>query len=196
MLLPLKSCAFSTRNNQFRRPKEVRLCKRPNILWWTFAFRTSVAAVSCAGKRAILVLIFSLIIAGTVTAFEEKERAFLKEMGLTDQEITELIEINDNTQKTVQQAQAEINILRAQLEKHLISDQPNIKTAEKLLRSAMEWELKIRLAHIKRELDTRRLLGDKKWAELTRAIKVRAARRRQQALSKEPPREKMGRPGN
>ena len=50
MLLPLKSCAFSARNNQVQ---------RPNIFWWTFAFRTSVAAVSCAGRIAVMFLALS-----------------------------------------------------------------------------------------------------------------------------------------
>ncbi len=36
MLLPLKSCAFSERNNQVSDRR--KSCGRPNILWWTFAF--------------------------------------------------------------------------------------------------------------------------------------------------------------
>ena len=147
-------------------------------------------------KRLIWILIFSLIIAGFVSAFDEEERPFLMEMGLTEEQINNLIEIHERTQKTVQAAQVEVEILRAQLKKHLISDQPNIRTAEKLLRSALEWELKIRVAQIEKELEARKLLGDKKWAQLVRAVKARAARRRSQGLPKEPPREKMERPGN
>ena len=65
MLLPLKSCAFSARNNQVQ---------RPNTFWWTFAFRTSVAAVSrryppgcCAGIRTwkftafIIIALFAVV---------------------------------------------------------------------------------------------------------------------------------------
>ncbi len=64
MLLPLKFCAFSARNNQVSDRR--KSCGRPNILWSPFAFRTSVAAVSCAGKHSlslscsILVLFFFL----------------------------------------------------------------------------------------------------------------------------------------
>ncbi len=42
MLLPLKFCVVNAKNDQVR---------RPNRLFGTFAFRTSCATVSCAGKR-------------------------------------------------------------------------------------------------------------------------------------------------
>jgi len=45
MLLPLKSCVFSAKTNQVQRPK---------ILCWTFALRTSVAAVISAGQKQII----------------------------------------------------------------------------------------------------------------------------------------------
>ena len=42
MLLPLESCAFSSKNYQVQ---------RPNILFGAFAFRTSIVAESCAGDN-------------------------------------------------------------------------------------------------------------------------------------------------
>ncbi len=51
MLLPFESCAFSAKNNQVQ---------RSNILCWTFALKISVAAVSYAGHKALL--IFFIII--------------------------------------------------------------------------------------------------------------------------------------
>ena len=48
MLLPLESCAFnrafSAKNYQVQ---------RPNILCWTFALRTSVTDVICAGDHKL-----------------------------------------------------------------------------------------------------------------------------------------------
>ncbi len=82
MLLPLKYCAFSVKNNQVQ---------RPNIFWWTFAFRTSVAAVSrrcppgvfvpgggcCAGRiKGIIthkawLLLFLMVLAPVVVSGEQ-----------------------------------------------------------------------------------------------------------------------------
>ncbi len=58
MLLPLESCAFNARNNQVSDQR--KSCGRPNILYWTFAFRISVASVSCAGKKGIVILLMTL----------------------------------------------------------------------------------------------------------------------------------------
>jgi hypothetical protein len=44
MLLPLESCTFSEKNYKVQ---------RPNILCWTFALRTSVADVICAGDHKL-----------------------------------------------------------------------------------------------------------------------------------------------
>jgi len=44
MLLPLRFCAFSAKNNQVQ---------RPNILSWTSALKTSVADVICDGKNIV-----------------------------------------------------------------------------------------------------------------------------------------------
>jgi len=52
MLLPLKSCVFSAKTNQVQRPK---------ILCWTFALRTSVAAVISAGQKQIILIIILLL---------------------------------------------------------------------------------------------------------------------------------------
>ena len=51
MLLPLESYAFSATNYQVSDQGES--CGRPNILFDTFTFRTSVVAASCAGSGSI-----------------------------------------------------------------------------------------------------------------------------------------------
>ena len=59
MLLPLKFCLFSAKNNQVQ---------RPNILCWTFALRTSVADVICAGKKSLLFALAVLLTLACATA--------------------------------------------------------------------------------------------------------------------------------
>ena len=54
MQLPIKTCALSAKNNQV---------ERSNILHWLFAFKTSVAPVSCAWKRRFsLILLFPALL--------------------------------------------------------------------------------------------------------------------------------------
>jgi len=66
ILLPSKSCAFSTKNNQVQ---------RPNILFGSFAFRISVAGISCAGyikmHKSIFFLLLMIVIIPLAESQEE-----------------------------------------------------------------------------------------------------------------------------
>jgi predicted secreted protein len=66
MLLTLKSCAFSAKNYQVR---------RPNIVFGAFAFRTSVAAARGAGRTIYLILLIlfvstACLFAGDIANFQ------------------------------------------------------------------------------------------------------------------------------
>ena len=75
MLLPLKFCVFSTKNNQVQ---------RPNILCWAFALRTSVRDIICAGKVKFLWLAFLLLLPEVIfclddsSAFKKKRENMVK----------------------------------------------------------------------------------------------------------------------
>ncbi|HEB10539.1 MAG TPA: TolC family protein [Spirochaetales bacterium] len=71
MLLPLKSCVFSAKNNQVQ---------RPNILCWTFTLRTSVADVICAGKIKTLSFLIILFLAASPVLKAESLKLTLEEV--------------------------------------------------------------------------------------------------------------------
>ncbi len=75
MLLPLKFCVFSAKNNQVQ---------RPNILCWTFALKTSVADVICAGKVKFIWLAFLILLPAVIfclddaSTFKKKRESMVK----------------------------------------------------------------------------------------------------------------------
>jgi hypothetical protein len=102
---------------------------------------------------------------------------FLKKIGLTDEQIIRIEAIQDVSQAEIRKAQAELAVAKAQLAKLLLNVEANMKDIEKSVRAATEWEIQVKLAQIARELRLRKLIGDRKWQQLTQAL-----RQRQEAL--------------
>ena len=99
----------------------------------------------------------------------------LKKLGFTNSEIKGLIKIQEDAQRVIMNARAELDIYKAELKKLLLSPNVNMKDVEKILKKSMNWELKLRMAQIKEQVDSRKLVGEKKWIQLVRyAQRVRA----------------------
>jgi hypothetical protein len=102
---------------------------------------------------------------------------FLRKIGLTDEQIAQIEAIQDQSQAEIRKAQAELDIAKAQLSRLLLNVEASMKEIEKSVRAATEWEIQVKLAQIARELKLRKLVGDRKWRQLTQAL-----RQRQEAL--------------
>jgi hypothetical protein len=113
----------------------------------------------------ILVILLALTVSGTYAQnmgnFDE-----LRKLGLTDDEIRKVTEINLATEQEKREAQLELNILKAQLEKLLAGIDPDMRQVEKLLRDSTEWKVKSELAEIKKRVEIRKLIGEEKWRKL------------------------------
>jgi biopolymer transport protein ExbB/TolQ len=129
-------------------------------------------------KKCIITLVFVLL-AGFASAQVRLEVEILEKLDIDEQDIEKIQEINTETNDTVQKAQAEVNIIRARIERLLLDADVSLGEVEKLLRSALEWELKMRMAQIERELSIRRTIGDEKWARLREAQRRLKERRRE-----------------
>jgi hypothetical protein len=71
----------------------------------------------------------------------------------------------------VHQSRLEIDVLKAQLKKALFQDPVDMNEVERLLRASLDWEYKLRLAQITRQVEIRKLLGDRKYARLFEALR-------------------------
>jgi hypothetical protein len=120
-----------------------------------------------------------LLCLGLALAFGQDagDRKIWTRLGLSEEEITRLTAIFDRTERTVRESRLEIDVLKAQLKKALFQDPVDMNEVERLLRASLDWEYKLRLAQITRQVEIRQLLGDRKYARLFEALR----RRRQDA---------------
>ncbi|GEM_PF-2762709 len=144
---------------------------------------------------AILIVLFVM---ATISVYSQTQAELneqvLTRLGFTDDEIKGLMAIQEETQKTIVLAKAEMDIYRAELKKLLLNPDVNMKDVEKILRQSMEWELKMRLAQIKREVESRKLVGDKKWARLVQYLRKVAQRKKLNRVNNNVQRPKAGAP--
>lgn len=108
----------------------------------------------------------------------------LRELGLTDEEMLRVIEIRENTQKVQREAQIELNLYKAQLEKLLFPAEVDMKEVERLLKASLEWKLKLEFAEVRKRVEIRKILGEDRWEKLLHLL---ANRRKSASMHQRPP---------
>jgi len=125
-------------------------------------------------KRKALILVI-LIAAAAALGAQEYDQKFLKNQGLTEDQIARLTEVQDKYREEIQKARADSNVLKARLAQLLVGANVDMGQVEKTVKEAADLDVKIKLAQIRQEIALRKLLGDKRWAEITRALRQRKA---------------------
>lgn len=131
-------------------------------------------------RRLLLIVVLALITAGLAQAQDWENPEFLKRLDLEEQQIQQLRAILERTEREIREARIEVDILKAQLRKLLFEAEVNMREVERLLRQSLDWELKERMAHIRRQVELRELLGDGKYARLSEAVERRRQAQEQQ----------------
>jgi len=99
------------------------------------------------------------------------DREAWKQMGLSDPQIDQAGAIYESTQNAIREARVELDVLKAELRRALYQGSTDMKEVERLLRNSMEWEYKLRLAQITRQVELRRLLGDRLYVRLLEEVR-------------------------
>ena len=145
-------------------------------------------------KRAVLIIVLVLLAVGFSYGQDWENPEFLERLGLEEEEVQRIREIFEETERAIRQARLEIDVLRAQLRKVLFEEQVNMREVERMLRQSLEWELKERMAQIRRQVELRELLGDAKYARMSQAVERRRMQQEEQErrLREETERDKRG----
>lgn len=124
----------------------------------------------------ILLISMGLLFFFSFPAFTDDEgKELIKTLAhitLTEEEKEEIQVILESYVAAMKIPKAELEILHAQLTRELIIDDPDMKRVEELVKESLEWEGKIRIEEIKRELAMKKLLGDRKWALMKRTTRI------------------------
>jgi hypothetical protein len=123
-------------------------------------------------KRIAVLLILLAMAAGTASGQVPDIEQILKRIELSEEEIEWFTTFQAEIDRQKKEAQIELNIAKAQLEKLLFPVDADMKAVEKLLRTTVEWRLQLELTEIRWRVEVRKKLGDEKFEKLLRLIKV------------------------
>ena len=147
-------------------------------------------------KRLMLVVLLG-VLAGAISYGQDwDDPQLLERLDLSREEAQKIREIFEQTEREIREARLEIDVIRAQLRKLLFEEQVDMRQVERMLRQSLDWELKERMAQIRRQVEMRELLGDAKYARMVQAVERRRALQEEQErrLREEAERSERGRP--
>ncbi len=93
------------------------------------------------------------------------------EFDLSENEVAELEQVVEKHSQTFRLAEADLDILKAQIQKELILEKPSMDAIKSLVHQSMVVEEGVRIAQIERLLTIRKILGEERWADMSRWIR-------------------------
>ena len=124
-------------------------------------------------KKIIIAVLLTAFLAAAGFTQDFNNPQVMEKLGLTEQQVEQLKSIYEEAEKIIKEAQLDIEIQKAELKKLLFRSNVDLRQVEIRLRSILEFEYKLRLAEITREVKARGVIGDKEWARLTQMIRTR-----------------------
>ena len=131
--------------------------------------------------KRLMILLLAAVLAGGA-AFSQASQAkqaqlpdynqILKRLELTEEEIEWFKGFQEEIELQKREAQLELNLVKARLEKLLFPIDVDMKEVEKLMRTSIEWRLQMELAEIRWRVEVRRKLGDEKYQRLLRLVQT------------------------
>ena len=92
--------------------------------------------------------------------------------------MAQLQELDSSARAATREARVELEIVTARLKRALLPAEPRMREVEELLREAMDWEFRIRLAEIRRQVRIRQVLGDERYTRIRELVRRRQEQQR------------------
>lgn len=124
-------------------------------------------------KKIIFVVLLTGFLAAAGFTQDFNNPQVMEKLGLTEEQATQLTRIHEEAEKIIREAHLDIEIQKAELKKLLFQSNVDLRQVERKLKSILDLEYKLRLEEITREVKARKVIGDKKWAQLTHMIRAR-----------------------
>lgn len=101
-----------------------------------------------------------------------RERLLEAATTLPNAKIQRAAQITGNFSAQLKKYQAEIDVRKAELTRVLLDTHPDMKQVERILKEALNWEYRMRLGEIERDVEVRNVLGDRGWGVYREAQRV------------------------
>jgi len=132
--------------------------------------------------KKILFSFYLFILISTVVTAQNNEDFFanflrpqlIERLNLTEPEIEKINEIVTERQSILREAQLELNIYKAELERILFDVDPDLSLIRENIEQAMVWKIEVELANISIRIKLRKILGEQRWQTLLQ-LQSRAA---------------------
>lgn len=98
----------------------------------------------------------------------QEARSVIKSLGLTPEELAKIESILDEDNETIALKRADIQVLQAQIARVMLEPSPSLDQIGALVKKGQVLEYDIRMIQFARQLEIKKLLGEKRWAALYR----------------------------
>ena len=122
-------------------------------------------------KKSIFIFMILIITATAVVAQNIFDPRLLTQIGLSAEEIEEIQEIQYQAEKKIREANVEMNILKAQLEKLLLDEKPNMQKVRKTIEETLQWRIQTEIANVESRIRIREKMGSENWDKMLRLRK-------------------------
>jgi hypothetical protein len=124
-------------------------------------------------RTAMVVLL--VLVAAALAAQEPYSEGLLKNLGLENEAIEEIQEIQRESAADIRLKRAELEVRKAELARLLVDDDPSLRAIERNLRDTAGIEVEVRMLEIERELAIREVVGTDRWTRIARKLVARRA---------------------
>ena len=124
-------------------------------------------------RTAMVVLL--VLVAAALAAQEPYSEGLLKNLGLENEAIEEIQEIQRESAADIRLKRAELEVRKAELARLLVDDDPSLRAIERNLRDTAGIEVEVRMLEIERELAIREVVGTERWTRVARKLVARRA---------------------
>jgi hypothetical protein len=92
----------------------------------------------------------------------------LRDLKLEQAEIDKIEEALKTSEEAIVKARAEIQVIQARIARLMLDREPSMEQTGALVKESLDWEYKIRMAQIGRQIAIRQIVGDERWVLMFR----------------------------
>ena len=122
-------------------------------------------------RKFIFVLMIMTLTVTVLYAQDILDPRLLTQIGLSNEEIEEIQEIQYQADKKIREAHVEMNILKAQLEKLLLNEDPNMQQVRKTIEETLQWRIRTEIATVEARIQIRKKMGSENWEKMLKLRK-------------------------
>ncbi len=90
----------------------------------------------------------------------------LERLRFSEEEIEAINEVQNRFVESRRIPTAELEVLRAQISREMVEQNPDLEEIEDLIRQGIEFEIQLRMAEIRRGIELQEILGQRRWAQM------------------------------